>query len=407
MFTSLRQSQRTPSVQVQVEQLLKRNFPRFQLLKASQHSDLEYSLSGKTLRLQFLSGRRRCGALFPLGESTEGGEALLGQALIWRDYLQKLKTPPPEVIYLLVPSGREAVLHSRLHWVRGAGHQIQLARIHGSCGGLELLDPADAGNLDTQMTRVNRHSPPPHLLHNEWTQRILLLAPGMIELQSSPLHHQISFRIKGLEFATLKQGKKTVIKFGIPCQRELSSPDDWHELTSLARQIMEERQTGTARRASLLYRLQGERWLESLVLQQIQTIDPDLDPAFVYPQVPMFLGGDRGIIDILSITRNGQLAVLELKIHENIELPFQGLDYWLRVRWHLERGEFMQKGYFAGRELASLPPRLYFICPQFDYHDTFPLLTQQITSGVPIHQIGLNEDWRSGLQVVLRRVIHS
>ena len=269
-----------------------------------------------------------------------------------------------------------------------------------------MLDPSDSGNLDTQLTRVNHHSPSIDWQDNEWVQRILRIAPGTIEVHSSPIDNHLSFRINGLEFASLQQAPHRVLKYGVPCQQTLSSLGDWENMAFLVRRILEERQARPASPGLPFFRLLGERWLESLVLRAIQQLDPELDPAYVYPQVPMFLGGDRGVIDILSVTQNGQVAVLELKVHENIELPLQGLDYWLRVRWHLERNEFRRNGYFLGRELAAKPPILYFICPQFDYHNTFPLLANHLSTAIPMRQIGLNEDWRSGIQVVMRQIIH-
>jgi len=37
------------------------------------------------------------------------------------------------------------------------------------------------------------------------------------------------------------------------------------------------------------------------------------------------------MIDVLTVTREGRLAVLELKAAEDIHLPLQGIDYWARV----------------------------------------------------------------------------
>jgi hypothetical protein len=37
------------------------------------------------------------------------------------------------------------------------------------------------------------------------------------------------------------------------------------------------------------------------------------------------------MIDVLAVTREGRLAVLELKAEKDIHLPLQGLDYWSRV----------------------------------------------------------------------------
>jgi hypothetical protein len=61
------------------------------------------------------------------------------------------------------------------------------------------------------------------------------------------------------------------------------------------------------------------------------------------------------MINLLTATRDGRLAVVELKADEDIRLPMQGLDYWSRVAWHHERGEFQRFGYFPGRELLSTP----------------------------------------------------
>ena len=62
------------------------------------------------------------------------------------------------------------------------------------------------------------------------------------------------------------------------------------------------------------------------------------------------------MIDVLTVTREGRLAVLELKANEDIHLPLQGIDYWVRVAWHHGQGEFQKFGYFAGRELSSESP---------------------------------------------------
>jgi hypothetical protein len=97
---------------------------------------------------------------------------------------------------------------------------------------------------------------------------------------------------------------------------------------------------------------------------------------------------------------------MELKVSEDLELPMQGLDYWLRVRWHQQRREFSRNGYFPGTELSPEPPLLYFVCPQFCYHDSFPQIVRYIDSSVPMIQVGINENWRAGIQVVMRRELN-
>jgi len=69
------------------------------------------------------------------------------------------------------------------------------------------------------------------------------------------------------------------------------------------------------------------------------------------------------MIDVLTVAREGRLAVLELKADEDIQLPLQGLDYWSRVAWHHARGEFQRFGYFPARELSSESPLLFLAAP--------------------------------------------
>jgi hypothetical protein len=71
-------------------------------------------------------------------------------------------------------------------------------------------------------------------------------------------------------------------------------------------------------------------------------------PRALYSQVPAFSASDRAMIDALTVTREGRLAVVELKADEDIHLPLQGLDYRSRVAWHQTRGEFQRFGYFPG-----------------------------------------------------------
>jgi hypothetical protein len=43
--------------------------------------------------------------------------------------------------------------------------------------------------------------------------------------------------------------------------------------------------------------------------------------------VPALAGGDRGVLDLLGITRQGRLVVIELKASEDIQMPLQAVDY--------------------------------------------------------------------------------
>ena len=142
------------------------------------------------------------------------------------------------------------------------------------------------------------------------------------------------------------------------------------EFKDFLREVRRIRCAGSPDPQHEFYRLQSERWLESLIFRDITRIDPALSPEHVYPQVPAFSGTDRGVIDLLTTTRRGRLAVVELKIHEEINLPLQGLDYWLRVNWLQSRNQFQEFGYFQDCELSAAAPLLYLVSPAFRFHST-------------------------------------
>jgi hypothetical protein len=152
-----------------------------------------------------------------------------------------------------------------------------------------------------------------------------------------------------------------------------------------------------------LYRAQAERWLESLVREDVTRIDARLDPRFVYAQVFANAGGEHGILDLLTITRSGRLAILELKATEHIHLPLQAADYWLRVRRHLQQGDFARYGYFPGIELQSTPPLVYLVAPALHFHPATDTLLSYLARELEIIRVGLAEDWRRGLRVVMRQ----
>jgi hypothetical protein len=152
-----------------------------------------------------------------------------------------------------------------------------------------------------------------------------------------------------------------------------------------------------------LWRMYPERWLESLVFKNVAGVDPRLDPAHVYSQVPAFSASDRAMIDVLSCTHEGRLAVLELKADEDIHLPLQGLDYWARVQWHHSRAEFQQYGYFPGIQLSPRPPLLLLVAPSLRVHPALDTLLRYFSPEIDWTLVGVDERWREGIRVVYRK----
>lgn len=139
---------------------------------------------------------------------------------------------------------------------------------------------------------------------------------------------------------------------------------------------------------------------------------PRLDPHHLYSQVPAIAGAsDRGMLDLLGVTEDGRLAVIEVKTDDDLHFALQGLDYWIRVREHhgasvdsmRAQGEFQQHGYFADVELAPAPPRLYLVAPALHIHPATETILRYLSPQVEWHLVALDERWRQAVRVVWRK----
>jgi hypothetical protein len=108
------------------------------------------------------------------------------------------------------------------------------------------------------------------------------------------------------------------------------------------------------------------------------------------------------VLDLLAVDRRGRLVVVELKASADVHLPLQALDYWVRVKWHLDRGEFRAHGYFPGLELTSAPPRLLLVSPSLEFHPSTETILSYFAPEIEVERIGLAVEWRKGLHVMFR-----
>ncbi len=187
---------------------------------------------------------------------------------------------------------------------------------------------------------------------------------------------------------------------------DLERPTIWTpERNELLEQHLEKvvriRKFPPAAAGSFYYTADHEQWLESLVRKDHRIVNPDFVDA-IYSQVPTCLDGERKILDLLTATRTGRLAVIELKVEKDLNLIFQGIDYWERVEHHLVQGDFGRTGYFEGLALSSEPPLLYLVSPLFEYHRVLPVLRRYLKTEVSLTCIGINTNWREGIKVLRR-----
>ena len=185
---------------------------------------------------------------------------------------------------------------------------------------------------------------------------IVALSPRAVTVHPVAQSREVLLRFRGLAFARWDDGR---IFFGCPDTREELKASSLPALKNLLQQLENYRHPLATETRHALYRAQPERWLEALVREDVTRVDAALDSRFVYTQVFAHAGGEHGILDLLTVTRSGRLAILELKASEHIHLPLQAAGYWLRIRRHLEQRDFVRLDISRGSNCKPL--RLSFI----------------------------------------------
>jgi hypothetical protein len=367
---------------------LRRQFPDWKLAELSAEADLEHSLSPVFPRAFLRHGQHAWAAIAcpPEGDSA----AVLTFGLIWLDYLRaRERRVTVEGLALYLPAGHEVATAHRLACLNPDAARFELFRYTGE-GFVARVDPADRGNLDTRLDACRRPAPN----RPEAWSRIASL-PGVERVQRHD--GRISLRVRGIEFAEIENGE---LRFGMA---ERVPADERHvaEIERLVAELDRAR-SHDGDRNHPLYRQYPEAWLESLARAGIETLDASLLRDPIYSQVPAFAGAERGIPDLLAADRSGRLAVVEIKATADLHLPMQALDYWMRVKWHLDRGEFSAAGYFPGLELRPDPPRLLLVSPCLEFHPTTETILGYFLPEIDVERIGLAVEWRKGLRIMFR-----
>lgn len=374
-----------------LRRLLEREFPRARVEKLTTTADLKRSFSGLYARVRMREAERWWSVLGVSGaEESASVDALLTYALIWFDWNRRRY---PERVWaglrLFVPAGRTQTTASRLAFLNRSRLRVELYAVYEDEWRCVLLDEGDFGNVESHLAA-----------ERPAVERIRALAPEEIEPVVAAGRKELALRYRGLAFARSVGGQ---VRFVVGRQEHPLTSKNWPTLVALIERLRRERVADGAV-ASSFYRTQPERWLESLVWASPQAIDPRLQAGGLYRQVPAVSAGERGIADLLGVTREGQLVVIELKASTDINLPLQALDYWLRVRWHQQRGELTPKGYFPGVNLKPDPPELLLVAPALQFHSTTEAIISYLAPTVRVTLVGINEDWRRGVRVVFRRV---
>lgn len=369
---------------------LRRSFPGWRLADLSADADLEKSLSGAFPRAFLVRGATGWAAIAAPPEARDAA-GVLTFGLIWLDYLRRREPRiTVEGLALFLPEHAATITCLRLRHLNPRLARFAVFVLHPE-GFEQQIDPGDFGNLDTQLEPCPRTP----LVLPPLAEELASLRP----VESVPAADgSLSFRVRGLEFARLTG---ETLLFGLS-RRRAATAADWDTIRDLVAELDRRRSPEADDSGHPLFRQRPEAWLESQVRRSLRTIDAALEPEPVYSHVPAVAGTDRGIIDLVAADRCGRLAVIELKASADPHLPFQALDYWMRVCWHLGRDEFRARGYFPGLNLSPSTPRLLLVAPALEFHPTTEILLGAFSPEIPVERIGLAADWRRQLRVVFR-----
>ena len=368
--------------------MLAREWPEWQIVEISADANLEESLSTSYARafLRLGSGGMAVVAA-PTDTAAPACAGIVTTGLIWLDYLRRReKACSVGRLLLYVPLGMEREVAFRAACLDPVRVACQLFAFdeRDRAG---AIDFADAGNIDSTLPPCRRPSSP-----NSEAQAF----PEMPDVDRIELTDgSVSLQVRGLEFARASAGK-------ITCGISRRKRSTIETVVAMAREISRVRDPRAEDRQHPLYSLDPEGWLESQVRAHPEAIDASLRSVPIYGQVPVFSGSERGVIDLLAIDHTGRLVVIEIKATADLQLPFQALDYWLRVRKHLEAGDFERLGYFAGHVVSREPPRILLVAPALEFHSTIETLLGALAPQIEVTRIGLAADWRSGLRVMFR-----
>ena len=389
------------------QRILAERFPDATIDSLSASPDLEHSFSGLYVRGRMREGSSAWAVLaVSPAENAAAIEGLLTFAILWLDWTRNhSERHAVEGLRLFVPAGASRFLRERA-LALSSGARAEIFEFHEPDGRMRKMDPAEVGNLESRLM-PRREVESMLSAARDAAARVLALAslagelPGRIRVNLLPGMNEAAFCFYGLAFA--RWSRDDGIRFGLGDRLQRLTGATEAALKKLIHQLVNHRSSLASDTKHPLYRAAPERWLETLVLEDPEKLDAQLDPQHMYSQVPALLAGNRGVLDLLGVTRRGRLVVIELKATEDIQLPMQAVDYWLRVRRHQLMGDFHRHGYFAGVELDPKPPLVWIVAPGLRFHPATDTLLRYLSPEIQITRVGLGENWRRGLKIIFRQ----
>ncbi len=411
-----------------LERALTRAFMGYKVDGLSSAMDLEHSFGPAYVRGRLLKGTA-ADAVIGVGEAESASmvDGILTLGILWLDRCRAAAAAEGRRyvggLKVVVPQATWRTTAERMAWLNQGVAEFQLYTLDERSEELTPVDFRDTGNLESRLVHAFSASAAIERCQ-AGLDRVLALVPegtrDRIEIHPHSAS-EVGLLLCGLEFARARQkvaaqsfAHETEVTFGAgPNETPLTEENEGLARELLARLFRSRHPDGS--HTDALFRLQPERWLEARLRGSIDELLPGLRGDVLYSQVPALSSNDRGMLDLLTLDRNGRLTVIELKADEDLHLPMQALDYWIRVRALNDdrqqvagaagRGlsAFERQGYFAGAEVSRAAPRLLLAGPALRIHPANEPVLRYFSPQIEWELIALSEHWRRELKVVFRK----
>ena len=386
--------------------------------------DLEHSFGPAYTRGRLLKGAA-ADAVIGVGaaESAAMVDGVLTLGILWLDYCRQHGDQRRHFggLKVIVPAGAWRTTAERMAWLNHAAAGFQLFTLDERSEELAPVDFRDTGNVESRL--VHDFSAEAAIGRcRKSIDRLLALTPQAarerIEVRARS-STEVALLLHGLEFARVRHGAaahsfayQDEATFGAGANETPLTPENEELYRELCARLFRSRYSGGDHNDPL-FRMAPERWLDAEFRAGIGELLPGLRGDLLYSQVPALSIGDRAMLDLLTLDRNGRLTVIELKANEDLHLPLQALDYWIRVRaLNSDRkavggskplSAFEREGYFAGAEISPLPPRLLLAAPALRIHPANEPVLRYLAPEVEWELVALSEHWRRELKIVFRK----
>jgi len=389
--------------------------------------DLEHSFGPAYVRGRLLRGTA-ADAVIGVGEAESSAvvDGILTLGILWLDHCREKGDARRHFggLKVVVPAGAWRATAERMAWLNHGAADFQLFTLDERSEELTLVDFRDTGNLESRLVHAFSAEAARERTEGGIDQLMALVpaeARERVEIHARSAT-QVGLLLHGLEFARVRHGyaanslvRENEVTFGAGANETPLTEENEGLCGDLFARLFQSRHADGGH-TDALFRLQPERWLEARLRASIEELLPGLRGDLMYSQVPALSVGERGMLDLLTLDRKGRLVVIELKADEDLHLPLQALDYWIRVRaLNNDRqatagnaggrmvSAFERQGYFVGAEVSPLTPRLLLAAPALRIHPANETVLRYFSPQVEWELVALTEHWRRELKVVFRK----